>query len=131
MAEPAQATEIPKAEGELQVPAVTPVTTPVIPNIHDAAHQTRLLREALQSDKVRIGYFIGAGCPLGIYDEKGEKSLGHIPDVAGLTKNVRQKLGGVRQRKLFERNTCATLGQALLGVHGWSHYHTERRAHTE
>lgn len=63
-------------------------TPPKLAAIHDAPHQTRLLREALQSDKVRIGYFLGAGCPLGIYDEKDEKSLGHIPDVAGLTKKV-------------------------------------------
>ena len=70
----------------------SPVAT-VYPDLHDAAHQARLLRESLQSDKVRIGYFLGAGCPLGIYDDKGEKSLGHIPDVAGLTNNIRAKLG--------------------------------------
>ena len=64
----------------------------VASHLHDALHQTRLLREALQSDKVRIGYFLGAGCPLGIYDDKGEKSLKHIPDVAGLTKAVREQL---------------------------------------
>lgn len=71
---------------------VTP-TLPTLLQLHDAEHQARLLREALQSDKVRIGYFLGAGCPLGIYDEKGENSLEHIPDVAGLTKNVRERLG--------------------------------------
>jgi SIR2-like domain len=63
-----------------------------LPDIHDAAHQVQLLREALQSDKVRIGYFLGAGCPLGIYDADGQTSLKHIPDVAGLTLNIRTKL---------------------------------------
>lgn len=49
---------------------------------HDAGHQALLLREALQSDKARVGFFLGAGCPLGIYDESGTTSLRHIPDVA-------------------------------------------------
>lgn len=61
-------------------------------DIHNPSHQVRLLREAVQSDKVRIGYFVGAGCPLGIYDEKGEKSLKHIPDVSGLTLRIREQL---------------------------------------
>lgn len=47
--------------------------------------QARLLRDALESAKGRIGFFLGAGCPLGIYDEKGEKTVKLIPDVANLT----------------------------------------------
>ena len=72
--------------------AVVSTAAPKLPEIHDAAHQTKLLRDALESDKVRIGYFLGAGCPLGIFDEKGDKSLRHIPDVAGLTSKVREGL---------------------------------------
>jgi len=72
--------------------ALAPPSTSGCPELHDAARQAQLLREALQSDKVRIGYFLGAGCPLGIYDEKGETSLKHIPDVAGLTTNIRAKM---------------------------------------
>jgi len=63
-----------------------------LPELHDIVHQTQLLRGALQSDKARIGYFLGAGCPLGIFDELGQNSLKHIPDVAGLTKAVRDKI---------------------------------------
>lgn len=65
----------------------------MVTGVHNASHQVRLLRDALQSDKVRIGFFLGAGCPLGIYDGKGKKSLTHIPDVAGLTKRVCERLG--------------------------------------
>ena len=72
--------------------AVAPAATSAYAELHDATHQAHLLREALQSDKVRIGYFLGAGCPLGIYDEAGKVSLKHIPDVTGLTSRVRQKL---------------------------------------
>jgi hypothetical protein len=35
---------------------------------HDLQHQVRLVREALRSEKRRLGFFLGAGCPLGIYD---------------------------------------------------------------
>jgi len=69
---------------------------PKVPSIgdtqHDAARQSRLLRDALESAKSRMGFFLGAGCPLGIFDEKGEKSIGLIPDVAKLTTHLRERL---------------------------------------
>ncbi len=80
------------------VPASTDViipTTPVIspPNpplnaIHDAAQQAGYLRQILEDNKLRIGCFLGAGCPLGIYDAMGEKSIVLIPAVVELTKRV-------------------------------------------
>jgi len=57
-------------------------------SLHNVHHQVHLIREALQSEKRRLGFFLGAGCPLGIYDKDGEESLKHIPDVAGLTSAV-------------------------------------------
>lgn len=62
--------------------------------MHDLRHQANLLREALQSEKRRLGFFIGAGCPIGIYDADGKKTLNHIPDVAGLTSSVDAALVG-------------------------------------
>ena len=59
---------------------------------HDLSHQVHLVREALQSEKRRLGFLVGAGCPLGIYDAAGEKSLKHIPDVAGLTEMIETAL---------------------------------------
>lgn len=56
--------------------------------IHDAAQQARNLRQVLQDDKQRIGCFLGAGCPLGIYDAEGKKSVVLIPAVVDLTKRV-------------------------------------------
>jgi len=40
----------------------------------------------LQDDKQRIGCFLGAGCPLGVYDAAGDKSIVLIPAVVELTK---------------------------------------------
>jgi hypothetical protein len=63
-------------------------------SFHDVGHQVHLIREALQSEKRRLGFFLGAGCPLGIYDKDGKQSLKHIPDVAGLTTAVGTALNG-------------------------------------
>jgi len=59
-----------------------------LPKIHDAAQQSRHLRQVLQDDKQRIGFFLGAGCPLGVYDASEEKSVLLIPGVVDLTKRV-------------------------------------------
>ena len=60
--------------------------------IHDAAQQARILRQVLQDDKQRIGCFLGAGCPLGIYDEAGKNSIVLIPAIMELTKRVAEGL---------------------------------------
>ena len=60
--------------------------------IHDASQQARSLRQVLEDDKLRIGFFLGAGCPLGIYDKDGEASLNLIPDINGLTEKVVSEL---------------------------------------
>jgi hypothetical protein len=67
-------------------PAAVPPKS--VPAIHDAAQQARNLRQVLQDDKQRIGCFLGAGCPLGVYDEAGSKSVVLIPAVVELTKRV-------------------------------------------
>lgn len=59
-----------------------------LPGLHDASQQARNLRQVLQDDKQRIGCFLGAGCPLGVYDAAGEKSIVLIPAVVELTKRV-------------------------------------------
>ena len=81
--------------GALTSPSVVPANTPVVtpPNpalnaIHDAAQQASYLRQILEDNKLRIGFFLGAGCPLGIYDTNGEKSIILIPAVVELTKRV-------------------------------------------
>ena len=67
-------------------PAAAPPKS--LPAIHDAAQQARNLRQVLQDDKQRIGCFLGAGCPLGVYDAAGSKSVVLIPAVVELTKRV-------------------------------------------
>ena len=55
-----------------------PIGAPVNPPlsaIHDASQQAKNLRQVLEEGKQRIGCFLGAGCPLGIYDAAEEKSM--------------------------------------------------------
>ena len=68
--------------------ATSPPAKVVLDAIHDAAQQARNLRQVLQDDKQRIGCFLGAGCPLGVYDAAGKKSIVLIPAVVELTKRV-------------------------------------------
>ena len=68
---------------------------PALPQLHDAAQQARNLRQVLQDDKQRIGCFLGAGCPLGIYDAAGENSVVLIPAVIELTKRVANGLQAI------------------------------------
>jgi len=62
--------------------------------IHDLQRQIGLVREALRSEKRRLGFFLGAGCPLGIYDKEEAQSVKYIPDVAGLTSEIKIRLAG-------------------------------------
>lgn len=72
-----------------QAATATPASSPsALPALHDAAQQARNLRQVLQDDKQRIGCFLGAGCPLGIYDAAGKESIVLIPAVVELTKRV-------------------------------------------
>lgn len=72
--------------------AVASATTPPLQPLHDAAQQAQNLRLVLQDDKQRIGCFLGAGCPLGIYDAAGAKSIELIPAVVQLTKQIAERL---------------------------------------
>lgn len=53
------------------------------------AGRVNILRQALSSDKNKVAFLLGAGCPLSIRNENGDPL---IPDIAGLTKTVCQEL---------------------------------------
>lgn len=89
IAEPTMAT-VPTASAVSAEPS-----KPTLPQLHDATQQARNLRQVLQDDKQRIGCFLGAGCPLGIYDAAGDKSVVLIPAVVELTKRVTNGLQAI------------------------------------
>jgi len=89
---PISGTPVSPAEVLPNPPVVSTPKPPLIA-IHDATQQARYLRQILEDNKLRIGCFLGAGCPLGIYDAMGEKSVVLIPAVVELTKRVASGLG--------------------------------------
>jgi hypothetical protein len=99
MSKAAPSTPASTAPADATTAAVGAAPGPSVTKIHDASQQARLLRTALQDDKQRVGFFLGAGCPLGIYDDKGEKSLSLIPAVIPLTVRVGNGLGELDKTK--------------------------------
>ncbi len=62
----------------------------VLPDsVHCPYRRTTDLLQCLAPNKMRIGFFIGAGCSLSIRGADGEAL---IPDIAGLTKQVKSSL---------------------------------------
>ncbi len=58
--------------------------------IHCPYRQATLIQQALAPDKMRVAFFIGAGCPTAIRIPDGDGTQPLIPDIAGLTTRVRQ-----------------------------------------
>src|ERR1700730_14743103 len=63
-------------------------------SFHCPYQQAALLQRAMSPDKMRVAFFIGAGCPTAIPVPDGTKTKPLIPDVEGLTKQVATSLGG-------------------------------------
>lgn len=69
---------------------------------HDAYRQVGYIQQALSQNRKSVGIFLGAGCPLSVQIEypfsdirtKKEYRYPLIPDVAGLTKIITNKLKG-------------------------------------
>ena len=59
---------------------------------HCPYSQSKQLQQALASDKAKIAFLLGAGCPVSISvtDEQGTRPL--IPDIRGLTKKINDQL---------------------------------------
>ena len=68
-------------------------------SLHDPYRQSTLLSQAISSDKMRIAFMLGAGCPVSVKvsDASGEKPL--IPDIKGLTSIVRTEIASHDQLK--------------------------------
>jgi hypothetical protein len=65
-------------------------------NFQDPHRQVGYLQQCLASDKKPLGLFLGAGCPMAIR-LGGDKNPPLIPDIAGMTKVVRDALGKIAE----------------------------------
>jgi len=71
---------------------------------HDVFRQVGYIQQALSQNKKPIGFFIGAGCPLSVrvnhrHEDGKDISDPLIPDVAGLTKAIADKLKGQKDKQ--------------------------------
>jgi SIR2-like protein len=77
--------------------------------VHCPYRQAALLQQALASDKMRVAFFLGAGCPVAIRVPDGETTKPLIPAVKGLTKYVVQSLNESPEHK----TSFASISQSL------------------
>jgi hypothetical protein len=89
-------------KADMAVPNANPAAAPAL-NATDSApltpvhcpyHRATDLLQRLAPGKMRVGFFIGAGCPLAVQVSLGNKTEPLIPDVSGLTKHVKKYLDG-------------------------------------
>ncbi len=68
---------------------------------HCPYSQSTLLQQALAPNKMRIAFLLGAGCPVSIRvgGEKGSFGKPLVPDIAGLTKLINERLHASNQHK--------------------------------
>ena len=59
---------------------------------HSPYRRATDLLQRLSPGKMRIGFLIGAGCPLAIRVQDGNSTKPLIPDIAGLTEQVKQSI---------------------------------------
>jgi SIR2-like protein len=80
------------------VPSVASGTPAAVATPSDQAlpcpyRQARLLQQSLVPDKMRVGFFLGAGCPLAVDIPPGTGTWPLIPNIEGLTDIIRSSLG--------------------------------------
>ncbi len=78
--------------------ASSPVSKPVEP-AHSPYRRATDLLQRLAPGKMRVGFFLGAGCPLAVQIAVGGKTEPLIPDVTGVTKLVKEFLDSDKDLK--------------------------------
>lgn len=78
----------------------------------DPMRQVSYLQQCLSSDRKPIGFFLGAGCPMGVRLENGEPL---IPDIAGVTQAVSSYLKDCKSYRII-REHLRENGQDSLTV---------------
>ena len=71
------------APEDISQPSSSPAT-----QFHCPFQQAALLQQALLPDKMRVAFFLGAGCPTAIRVPDGSGTKPLIPDISGLTLHI-------------------------------------------
>lgn len=82
-------------------------------NCHCPYKQANLLQQALSPNKMRVGFLLGAGCPVSIrVDLPGGGTAPLIPDIANLTTQIRTEIQADDKHKGTFAGVIARLGDA-------------------
>lgn len=87
--------ESPAESVQTHTAAAAPTTDnpmPVSKHSHDPYRRITDLLQRLAPGKMRIGFFLGAGCPLAVQVADGEGTKNLIPEISGLTRQVKAAL---------------------------------------
>lgn len=108
--------------------------TPAKDNLqsHCPYRQATLLQQALTPDKMRVAFMLGAGCPVAIQipTENGETGA-LIPDIAGLTSQVRRKIEAADKHKTGFASIIKRLSDTGIAAPNIEQILTHIRALTE
>ena len=89
---PTKPAEAAKTDEVVAPPATPAPTTPPDVLSYCPYRQATIFQQALSPNKMRVGFFLGAGCPLSIRVPDGTSTKPLIPDIAGLTDAIREKM---------------------------------------
>jgi len=82
--------------------------------VHCPYRQASLLQQALTPDKMRVAFFLGAGCPVAIRVPDGKTTKPLIPDIKELTELVRAKIEASQKHKKGFSIVLKRLGDAKI-----------------
>jgi hypothetical protein len=84
----------------------------MVSRAHCPYRQSSLLQQALAPDKMRVAFFLGAGCPMAIRVADGAGTKPLIPDVKGLTKLICDSLSSAASYKAPFETVLRRLGES-------------------
>ena len=98
--------------GSAAVPS--PVTLPAATDLALPCpyRQSALLQQALSPDKMRVGFFLGAGCPTSIHVTRSGNNEPLIPNIMGLTDKIRTRMNGSVEHKAHFASILTQLGDS-------------------
>ena len=123
--------ELPKSAGD-----PTPVLTTAEPAVVSASpvvplacpyQQVKSLQQALSPDKMRVGFFLGAGCPSAINVPTGGVTEPLIPNIEGLTDIIRIKFEACAKYKDHFKKILRQLGDSPTNKKTVEHILTQVR----
>lgn len=109
---PRAPTPAPAASGTSSGSAPSPSPAVADPTLPCPYRQAVMLQQALSPDKMRVAFFLGAGCPTSIRVDRGGKNEPLIPNIIGLTDKIRVSMAASTDHKAHFDSILKQLGDS-------------------